>query len=128
MSDGFVRVPTDDAGKRVDTEELTVGGLTVQRQRVTARGTTASTTTVNDSATSVTLKAANANRTSVSIVNTSSAILYVHKGATAAAATAWIYRLFQYEAVTIDDYTGQVSGIWATDPNDGVAIVTEVSA
>jgi hypothetical protein len=33
MADGFIRLPVDDAGKRVDTEELTVNSLTVQRER-----------------------------------------------------------------------------------------------
>ncbi len=33
MADGFIRVPVDGVGKRVDTEELTVSSLTVQRER-----------------------------------------------------------------------------------------------
>lgn len=34
MADGIIRVPVDDAGKRIDTSELTVGANTVERQRV----------------------------------------------------------------------------------------------
>lgn len=34
MADGFIRVPVDSAGKRVDAEELTVGGQVVERQRI----------------------------------------------------------------------------------------------
>lgn len=33
MADGFIRLPVDDVGKRVDTDELTVAALTVQRER-----------------------------------------------------------------------------------------------
>jgi hypothetical protein len=39
MADGFIRVPVDDTGKRVDSEELTVSSNTVQRQRVQIAGT-----------------------------------------------------------------------------------------
>jgi len=34
MSDGFVRVPQDSNGKRIDTSEITVGSNTVERQRI----------------------------------------------------------------------------------------------
>jgi hypothetical protein len=34
MSDGFIRVPTDSTGKKVDAEELLIGANTVERQRV----------------------------------------------------------------------------------------------
>ncbi len=33
MSDAFVRLPADGAGKRLDTEQLTVNALTVHRER-----------------------------------------------------------------------------------------------
>lgn len=33
MADGFIRVPPDDTGKRIDTEQLTVAATTVQRER-----------------------------------------------------------------------------------------------
>lgn len=38
MADGTVRVPPDDLGKRIDTTELSVEGLTVERQRVQLAG------------------------------------------------------------------------------------------
>ena len=38
MSDGFLRVPLDDVGKRIDTEELTVSAQTVQRERMQIAG------------------------------------------------------------------------------------------
>lgn len=34
MSDGYVQVQPDSSGKKVDTSELTVDSLTVERQRV----------------------------------------------------------------------------------------------
>jgi len=38
MADLFIRVPADDTGKRVDTEEITVNSLLVQRQRIQLAG------------------------------------------------------------------------------------------
>lgn len=38
MADGFIRVPVDDFGKFVDTDQLVVGANTVQRQRVRISG------------------------------------------------------------------------------------------
>lgn len=34
MSDGFVRIPQDSTGKRIDASELTVGANVVERQRI----------------------------------------------------------------------------------------------
>jgi hypothetical protein len=34
MADGFVRVPQDSNGKRIDTSEIVVGANTVERQRI----------------------------------------------------------------------------------------------
>lgn len=41
MADGIVQLPTDSTGKKVDTEELTVGGNTVERERVQIAGSAA---------------------------------------------------------------------------------------
>ena len=38
MSDGVLRVPPDSTGKRLDTEELVVSALTVQRERMQIAG------------------------------------------------------------------------------------------
>lgn len=38
MADSFIQVPVDDAGKKVDTEQLTVGANTVHRERVQVVG------------------------------------------------------------------------------------------
>lgn len=125
MSHSYIQVPTDSTGKKVDAEQATVNGQTVQRQRVSMRGSDSTVTSVNDSASSVTLKAANENRVSLTIVNDSSALLYVVKSSNAASNTNYTYVLDQGGTVTIEDYTGQVNGIWESDAG-GAARVTEV--
>lgn len=154
MSNVFVQVPT---GEKIDGELLAVGGNNVIRQRqnladptvdvalarvlnatpaptdyalVTrpiTRGATAAVTRVSDTATSTLLKSANANRVSLTLVNDASTTLLVLKGSGTASATNYTYRLNQYDTLTIDDYTGQVNGVWETDANDGGAQVTEVT-
>lgn len=85
-------------------------------------------TNVNDTATSTTLIAANANRRGLIITNTSSAILYVRMASGTASATMFTYRLPQNATQEIMyAYTGIVTGVWATDPNDGVAVITELT-
>src|SRR5688572_16794278 len=41
MADGFVQVPPDSTGKKVDAEEITVGAQTVERQRIQVAGASA---------------------------------------------------------------------------------------
>jgi len=89
------------------------------------RGATSAVTQVGDAVTSTTLKALNLNRIRLTITNDSSSVLYVKEGATASA-TSYTYRLAQYDAVIIDDYTGVVDGIWVSDAA-GFAYVTEIS-
>lgn len=92
------------------------------------KATTGAVTNVSDSATSVTLIAANSSRKALVITNTSSAILYVRLAAGTASATMFTYRLPQNATQEITmPYTGIVTGVWATDPNDGVAVVTELT-
>lgn len=91
------------------------------------RGTTATNTTVADSATSGTLLASNAARVSATVTNDSSARLYVLYGSGTASSTSYTFFLDTGETVVVDDFTGQLTGVWATDPNDGAARVTEVT-
>lgn len=91
------------------------------------RGSSASVTAVADSATSGTLLASNSSRVTATITNDSSARLYVRYGAGAATTTDYTFSLAQHETVVVDDYSGQINGIWATDPNDGGARITEVT-
>lgn len=89
------------------------------------RSGTATTTQVADTASSTTLLASNANRLGASIQNDSSAVLYVKCGTTASA-TDYSARLVQYGYYEVPaNYTGRIDGIWATDPGDGAARITE---
>lgn len=89
--------------------------------------TTGSVTNVADNAVSTTLLAANSSRKAVVITNTSSAILYVRLASGTASAVMFTYRLPQNATQEITmAYTGIITGVWATDPNDGVAVITEL--
>jgi hypothetical protein len=92
------------------------------------RSATATVTAVADNAASVTLLASNANRLMATIENDSSAVLYLKLGATASL-TSYTVRMVQYGYYEVPaGYTGVIDGIWATDPNDGAARVTELTA
>ena len=89
---------------------------------------TAVVTAVADNAASVTLLAANAARLGATIVNDSSARLYVKFGATATTAS-YTVSLGQHAYLEVPfGYTGIIDGIWASDPGDGAARITEFTA
>jgi len=78
---------------------------------------------VSDSAASVQLIAANANRKGTEFYNTSSAILYLLKGAGTASATNFTVALNRddyYES----DFTGAFQGVWESDAG-GLVLITE---
>jgi hypothetical protein len=88
-------------------------------------------TSVNDTAADVELIGANANRLGLSITNDSSAILYLAAGGAAASTTSYTFQLRQggfWEPPEGSRFTGAVRGIWASDPNDGAAHITEYTA
>lgn len=94
------------------------------------RAATSAVTTVADSASSGTLIATNANRMGFVITNDSSARLYVKFGATAST-TSYTVSLAQnetYESPAAPVYTGVIDGIWSSDPGDGAARCTELTA
>lgn len=93
-----------------------------------ARAATGTQTSVADNAASVTLISANAARIKVTITNDSSARLYVLFNASAASTTAYGVSLAQFETWEELNYTGEIRGIWATDPGDGAARITEFTA
>lgn len=74
--------------------------------------TTGGTTSVASSATSVQLLASNANRIFASFRNDSTAIAYIELGATAT--TSSVYRLDPQGFMSLDNYTGAISCIWAS--------------
>lgn len=90
-----------------------------------ARSVTGTQSSVADNAASVTLLAANAARIKCLITNDSSARLYILFNASAASLTAYGVSLAQYETWEELNYTGEIRGIWATDPGDGAARITE---
>lgn len=92
------------------------------------RSGTATTSQVADTASSATLLASNASRLGASITNDSSARLYIKTGTTASA-TDYTVSLRQHESWEAPyGYTGRIDGIWASDPGDGAARVTEYAA
>ena len=77
-----------------------------------AIATTTTSTNVASSATSVSLLAANSDRKFASFRNDSTAIAYIELGATAT--TSSVYRLDPQGFMSLDNYTGVVSCIWAS--------------
>jgi hypothetical protein len=92
------------------------------------RSATGTNTSVADNAASVTILASNTARLGATVYNDSSATLYLLLGATAASTTNYTCRVVSsgYYEVPFG-YTGQLTGIWASDPGDGAARVTELT-
>ena len=135
----YVNVKVNPSGALttdVTATDLDIRNLTFAADKVDASGSivkeiraaTSAVTAVADNAASVTLLAANANRLGASIENDSSAVLYVKFGTTASA-TDYTVRMVQYAYYEVPfGYTGRIDGIWATDPADGAARITELTA
>lgn len=88
---------------------------------------TSTTSLVADNASVQTLLAANTNRLGATIANDSSAALYVKLGS-AASATDYTARVAQYGYYEVPfGYQGIITGIWASDPGDGAARITELT-
>lgn len=92
----------------------------------TKLSSTGTATQVADTATSATLLAANSLRLGATIFNDSSALLYVLLGSGTASSTNYTAKLFSNGFLELPyGYTGIIVGVWASDPNDGGAKVTE---
>jgi hypothetical protein len=92
------------------------------------KSTTATTSQVADNSSSVTILASNASRLGATILNDSSAALYLRLGSSAATTTNYTVRITQYGYYEVPfRYTGAITGIWASDPGDGAARVTELT-
>lgn len=98
----------------------------LQGRKITAHKCgTATTSQIADNASSTTLLSANNARLGASIHNDSSAVLYVKLGTTASA-TDYTVRMVQYAYYEVPyGYVGRIDGIWASDPGDGAARITE---
>ena len=123
-STGLVSV--DDNGGSLTVDGTVAVSGTVATKEI--RSGTSAVTSVADNAANVTLLAANANRLGASIKNDSSARLFIKLGATATTAShsAMLEQNGYYEVPS--GYTGIIDGIWASDPNDGAARITELTA
>ena len=120
----LVKAEFGAAGSATMVADTDAARLPVQ----TARAATATRTTVADSAIAVSLLAANTTRKGAYLVNTSSAILYMGLGTVDPSAADFTEQLLQWQSWRVPDcFTGQIKGIWASDPNDGVARVTELT-
>jgi hypothetical protein len=145
-----VQVAADGSGKKIGNVKVTDGdGVVVWLQKTvtwdpedgtdagafrvvngfgqvaTPKAGSATVTSVADNASSVELLPANADRLGASIVNDSSAALYVEMGATASL-TSYSVKLTTDSYLEVPfGYTGAIAGIWATDPDDGSARITE---
>jgi hypothetical protein len=112
--DGLVVAVVDSDGNQISSFGSSVGP------------TTAAVASVADSASSGTILAANTSRLGASVYNDSSAALYLLHGAGTASATNYTVAIYPngYYEVPFG-YTGELTGVWASDPNDGAARVTE---
>lgn len=85
---------------------------------------------VADNASNVTLLTANGGRLGAIVTNTSSAVLFIRLDGGAATTGAYSARLAasggSYEVPF--GYAGIITGIWASDPGDGNANITEFTA
>lgn len=88
---------------------------------------TATLTQVADTASSTTLLSSNTSRISAIIHNDSTAALYVGLTSSAVSTSAYSFILYPGDFVVVEKYTGQINGIWASDPNTGGAKITEIA-
>ena len=102
--------------------DVTVTGTVTANTPTSA---TATRTSVADNAADVQLLAANAAREKYSVTNDSTAILFLAAGAAAASTTNYTVQIPPNSFYASDGYTGEVRGIWATDPGTGAARITE---
>lgn len=109
-----------------DWANLMVDGS--QRLYVRESCQTATRTQVADSATDVLVLASNVARVGATIWNDSSATLFLGLGTVAVTATNYTARIVTGAYYEVPKgFTGEIRGIWATDPGDGAARVTELT-
>ena len=123
-------IKTDTDGN-IQVDVLTMPSVTVTATDLDVKETrsaTATRTQVADNAADVAILASNANRLGATIYNDSSALLYLGLGTTAASTTNYTARVYPNGYYEVPgNYTGEIRGIWATDPGDGAARVTELT-
>ncbi len=119
--------PTDASGMSKVTNSSPAATAYGQVVRPVLRAaSTATRTQTADTGTESILLAANASRIGAAIFNDSSAMLYLGLGSTPVSTTDYTAKIFTngyYRVPT--DFTGVIRGVWASDPNDGGARITE---
>ncbi len=112
--DGTFTKVADSDGARLPVKPHTAG--------------TGTRTSVADSATAVEILAANSARKGAVITNDSSAMLYLGLGTVDPTTTNYTTKIPPDQSFKVPScYTGQIKGIWASDPGDGAARVTELT-
>lgn len=81
-------------------------------------------TSVADTTSASELVSSNSQRSEVEIVNTSSADLYILKGSGTPASDN-LTAIIPQDAHYSTDFVGAIQGVWATNPDDGEALITE---
>jgi hypothetical protein len=121
---GIYRRPAIDSQNYL---HVGIGTVTTTVPTREAIAITAARAVIADSATDVQILAANTNRRGATIYNDSSATLYLGIGTGAVTLTDYTVRVPQNSYYEVPAYySGQIRGIWASDPNDGAARVTEM--
>lgn len=153
MADSHITGPADGVGKSVDTTTVTTGDGTVHRECATlgdpstgaarvavknavpassdyglvVRQAPSSSSTVANVATATgsgTLVASNTARRSVVIFNDAASILLIKEGA-AAALDDFSHKVQPGTSITIEGYTGILTGLWDAADGSGKARITE---
>lgn len=118
---------TNGIGKLTANNGVDIGDVDVTSTVQPTANTTAVVTSVSDTVSSTTLLSSSGARKGFRITNTSSAVLYVKYGTTASASDFTV-RLPQWAYLEENFFSGRVDGIWASDPGDGAALITSLSA
>lgn len=124
---GSLPAGTNAIGKLAANSGVDIGDVDVTSTVLPTANTQAAVTSVADTATSTTLLSSSGARKGFRITNTSSAVLYVKYGTTASA-TDFTVRLPQWAYLEENFYSGRVDAVWASDPGDGAALITSLSA
>lgn len=114
----------DITATNLDIRDLT--SISDSIKTVETKSATCTQTQVPDNASSVTILASNANRLGASIINTSTVTLFLRLNVAAATTDNYTVALAAgaYYEVPFN-YSGAITGIWASDPNTGNANVSE---
>jgi len=125
LRNGAAMVGLQAAGALVGGDATNGLDVDVTRLPKPATGTRSQ---VADSATDVQILASNANRLGASVFNDSSATLHLGLGTTTVTTTNYTAKLASGAYYEVPGgFTGELRGLWASDPNDGGAKVTELT-